>query len=99
MRWRKPKAGSRWNGPSAYCHDYQLVEKPGYYALEDDGKTFLKIMGDLVRLTYVDDAPGVEDDGTGHYEVASKTDPVARQGPVTVDLEARAKGVSATEVQ
>jgi hypothetical protein len=85
---RGPKPGTVFDGLVTYCHDYSLVEKPGYYALGEDGKQLQK---PLLRLTWVDDAPGDEDDGSGHYEVSAKTDPISRAG-APVPLEAESHG-------
>jgi hypothetical protein len=72
------RKGRRYDGPVAYCDDYHLVKRPGYYALTKDGK---RLRRPLLRLTWVDHAPGVPGDISGHYEVASKTDPPIRPLP------------------
>jgi hypothetical protein len=90
LRFLKPRAGTRWYGPAAYCTDYALVPRPGYYALSDDGKQLRK---PLLRLVCVDDAPGDNKDGSCHYEVAGKNDPVQRQGKV-VKMKARLEGTA-----
>ena len=85
-----PRPGSRYFGPVAYCDDYSLVGRPGYYALTSDGKAVRK---PLLRLVYVDDAPGDPDDPSGHYEVAGPKDPVQRPGRIVAlraDLEGSA---------
>ena len=58
--------GSVWEGFACYSTDPQ-IGRPGYYALNDDAMT---IREPHVMLTWVDDAPGDDDDGSGHYEVA-----------------------------
>ncbi len=82
-----PQEGDRYDGPAAYCADYGLVPRPGYYALSEGGKT----LDAGLRLVYVDDAPGDHLDGSGHYEVASESDPIAKQGTI-VALEAHSEG-------
>jgi len=81
--------GNPWEGYACYSTDPQ-IGRPGYYALEDDGKT---IREPHVMLTWVDEAPGDDDDGSGHYEVANMDVAYHIQlppslNPNTVDLEA-----------
>lgn len=82
------RRGSRYDGPAAYCDDYALVPRPGFYALDKTGKNVNR----HVRLIYVDDAPGDPDDGSGHYEIAGRKDPVQRGGDRVVQLEAKVAG-------
>ena len=72
-----PRKGTRYYGPVAYCADYALVQRPGFYALTDDGKALRR---PLLRLVCVDDAPGDASNGACHYEVAAKSDPIAKAG-------------------
>jgi len=78
--------GSRFEGRVAFCADYELVEKPGFYGHNPDGS-----INAALRLMWVDDAPHDPSDGKGHYEVAGPKDPVQKQAP-TVSLEAGAEG-------
>lgn len=83
--------GRRYAGPAAYCDDYTLVPRPGFYALKGDGKSFRR---PLLRLVWVDDAPGDPEDGAGHYEAATTADAATRGyalGPV-VEFEAESGG-------
>src|SRR6185503_7344112 len=76
---RRP--GDRYDGPAAYCDDYALVPRPDFYALDPTCKKVTK-----QRLIYVDDAPGDPEDGSGHYEIAGRRDPVQRPGERIVSL-------------
>lgn len=86
------RAGKAYTGPAAWCDDYALVPRPGYYALSSDGKRVLA----GVPLTCVDDAPGDALDGACHYEYAGPKDYPQRQGRV-VALEATASGKTRTD--
>ena len=72
----QPRPGTRYEGHACYTDDYQLVPRPGYYALTDDGKQLRK---PLLRLVCVDDAPGDPDGIACHYEVAAKNDPIQKR--------------------
>jgi hypothetical protein len=85
---RGPKPGTVWEGSAAFCTDYALVKRPGFYALSDDGKSFRK---PLLRLVMIDDAPGDDEDGACHLEVAGNEDPPQRAGRV-VDLSSATNG-------
>lgn len=88
LRQRR-RAGRRYDGPAAWCDDYQVVPRPGYYALSPDGKHVLA----AVPLVCVDDAPGDALDGSCHYEYAGPTDMPQRQGRV-IDMEASMVGTT-----
>lgn len=98
MRLRKAptvEPGSTWNGPAAYSTDPH-IGRPGYYALTEDGQ---EILEPHVMLTYVDEAPGNDEDGSGHYEVADLDKPYFSHQPMNlnpnvVPLEARATTTS-----
>lgn len=64
------RAGQLYQGHAAWCDDYTLVARPGYYALTADGKNVLP----GVPLVCVDDAPGDALDGSCHYEYAGQKD-------------------------
>lgn len=81
------RAGKRYDGAAAWCDDYALVRRPGYYALDKTGKIVLRD----VPLVCVDDAPGDDEDGACHYEFAGPKDNPQRQGRV-IDLEVIAEG-------
>ena len=90
LRFRRgPKPGTIYEGPMTYCHDYALVQKPGFYALNSDGS----FKQPLLRLVQIDDAPDDETDGAQHFEIAGKHDPIARQGS-RVPLESQAEGAA-----
>ena len=85
-----------WRGHACYCDEYSLVDRPGFYALDETGKKVLP----KIRLTWVDCAPGDDLDGAGYYEVSGRHGPIARaitgeelaaQGQV-VELHATAHG-------
>lgn len=78
---QRRRAGHPYVGPAAWCDDYTLVPRPGYYALTPDGKRLLP----RVPLVCVDDAPGNHLDGACHYEYAGPKDYPQRSGnrPVT----------------
>lgn len=87
-----PPAGMLWTGPAAYTMDYSIVDKPGFYALTEDGKEFRR---PLVRLVMVDDAPGNDEDGSCHLEVASSSDPAQmHRGLRVVSLSTEVEGTS-----
>ncbi len=54
-----PTEGDRYDGPAAYCADYGIVSRPGYYALSEDGRE----VDAGLRLVYVDDARGDDIEG------------------------------------
>lgn len=95
-RFKGPKPGERWTGPAAWTDDYAQVERPGFYALTDDGKHLRR---PLVRLVVVNDHPDDPENDHWHLEVASKTDPPQRGAPLgaPVDLHAASSGSSSTE--
>jgi len=82
-----PQPGDPYQGPACWCDDYQLVPRPGYYALDSTGK---QVLGN-VPLVCVDDAPGDEQNGACHYEYAGPKDNPQRQGRI-VALEAHIEG-------
>lgn len=85
-RYRQSRrAGQLYDGPAAWCDDYQLVQRPGYYALDSTGKRLLPD----VPLVCVDDAGGDPWDGSCHYEYAGPHDQPQRQGRL-VPMEERA---------
>lgn len=95
---RRLVPGEVYEGPASWTTDYSIVDKAGFYALAEDGKTFMQ---PLLRLVAVDDAPGDPDDGSWHLEVASPHDPPQRaatgeeiEARKTVDLEANPVGES-----
>jgi hypothetical protein len=92
-RFRGPKPGTTWNGPAAWTDDYHLVDRPGFYALTDDGKSIRK---PLVRLVGVNLNPSDPDDVSWVLRVASKTDPAQLDAPTgrVVDLESVTNGES-----
>jgi len=67
-----PQPGDVYEGPHAYCADYALVERPGFYALTEDGKVLLE---PLLRLVMIDDFPGDAEQLGCHLEVAGPHDP------------------------
>lgn len=71
---RGPRPGEVWRGHACYSDDYSLVDRPGFYALDETGKKVLP----KIRLTWVDCAPGDDQDGSGFYEVSGKRGPIAR---------------------
>jgi hypothetical protein len=89
-----PKPGTEWDGPNAYVTDYGLVDRPGFYALDEDGK---ELLDPPVRLVMVDDEPGDEWGTRCHLEVASDKDPPMKQAERIVDLEADAQGSAQVE--
>lgn len=84
---RKLRAGKLYTGPAAWCDDYSIVRRPGYYALSPDGK---RVRAD-VPLTCVDDAPGDHLDGACHYEYADYSDYAQRQATVTLEATLQGK--------
>jgi hypothetical protein len=91
--------GSVWEGPATYTTDPH-IGRAGYYALTDDGTTILE---PHVMLTYVDEAPRDEEDGSGHYEVADPNEPYFSHCPMAlnpnvVPLEAQATTTSSVSV-
>lgn len=101
-----PDPGTVYEGPACYVNDYEAVERPGFYALTDDGKDLLR---PLIRLVMVDDAPNDPDNGHCHLEVAYANDgpqktnrnvPITPRPEAVVEMEAHdAQGTSSTEVQ
>lgn len=90
LRQRR-RAGKPYGGPACWCDDYQLVPRPGYYALDPSGRRVLA----RVPIVCVDDAPGDHLDGSCHYEYAGPHDPPQQQGPGRpVTLEGNAAGTS-----
>lgn len=99
---RGPRPGEVWRGHACYCDDYALVDRPGFYALDETGKQILP----KIRLTWVDCAPHDDQDGTGFYEVSGRRGPISRastgedlgklhEGQI-VELQAHARGNSET---
>jgi hypothetical protein len=81
--------GTIWDGPACFTDDYQLVPRPGHYALERSGK---RLARPLLRLTYVDHAADDVRDSPGHYIVAGRKDPPVIIAPATVELEFHGEG-------
>ena len=75
-------AGSRWDGLAAWFHGPEVDYRPGFYALDGEGRTLLLWQDAPVRLVGVDDAPGDAGDGRWHLEVAGSDD--APQRPASV---------------
>ncbi|MBI3936411.1 MAG: hypothetical protein HY323_05495 [Betaproteobacteria bacterium] len=74
------RPGDRYDGPVAFTDEDGYKRLPlGYYALTRDGKSLRR---PLLRLVWVDDAPGDPDDGSGHYEVAHRSDPPVKAGRI-----------------
>lgn len=90
LRRLRQRRGQRYDGPACYTDDYALVGRPGFYALDPTGKKVNR----RLRLVYVDDAPGDPTDGSGHYEVAGRHDPVQRGGERVVELEVQVAGAA-----
>lgn len=93
---QRARRGRLYEGLTAWCDDYQLVPKPGFYALTADGKTVLPD----VPLVCVDDAPGDPDDGSTHFEYAGPRDypqrradgsEITRERIVNVEVHAEGK--------
>ena len=88
------RRGQVYDGPAAWCDDPQVVIRPGFYALSENGKM---VLGD-VPLVCVDDAPLDPEDGSCHYEFAGPHDYPQRAGehPVLpgdiIDMEIHAEG-------
>lgn len=96
----RPKPGTIYHGPAAWCDDYSIVPRPFYYALSDDGRTVLANR----PLVCVDDAPGVATNGACHYEHAGPGDMPQRRADLSpvpagrvVELEAAPHGTSEVE--
>lgn len=92
---KRPRPGYVWEGPACYTDDYTAVQRPGFYALTEDGKNLIQ---PPLRLVYIDDAPGDPTDGSGHYEVASATDPVQKWNTGQPIVELKIEVVGQTEV-
>lgn len=91
-----PAAGDIWDGLFCYTTD-PVHGRPGYYALEDDGKT---VVNPPVLLTHIDLAPGDDHDGRGVWVVVDVEEPYFSHAPAHergnyVNLEANVKGTSA----
>lgn len=89
---RKPRPGTPYDGPVAYNDGPDVGHVPGYYALTDGGK---QLRAPLVRCCWVDHAPGDDEDGAGHYEIAHRADGSHRYVPPpgsNVDLETLVEG-------
>lgn len=77
------RAGKPYDGPAAWCDDYTLVPRPGYYALTADGK---RVLPD-VPLVCVDDAPGDPENGACHYEYGALKEYPQRKRVVAMEAE------------
>jgi hypothetical protein len=109
-RSSRPAAGSTYEGPVTYTTDPQIGGQPGYYALaepqtfdHEDGTTtnLHPILEPPLRLTWIDDAPHDEEDGSGHFVVAADDEPYYSHMPShiamqrnLVQLEATVRGTS-----
>ncbi len=96
--FNSPRPGEVWEGLTTYTTDPH-IGPPGYYALKDDGHT----VDTSLRLTWVDEAPHDEEDGSGHFIVSlssrKKDHPYYSHLPAHVDfhlveLESRVTGTS-----
>jgi len=94
LRQRR-RRGRPYAGLTTWCDDYQVVPKPGFYALESDGRT---VRPD-VPLVCVDDAPGDPKDGRTHFVFAGPRDYPQRRATgeevrsrAAVKLEVHAEG-------
>ena len=77
------RAGKLYEGTVAWCQDYQVVPRPGFYATE--GNAILA----NIPLVCVDDAPGNPEDGSCHFVYAGpKDNPYASEPPSFVPIEA-----------
>jgi hypothetical protein len=81
--------GVIWDGPACFTDDYQLVKRPGHYALNRTGK---KLTWPRLRLTWVEHGPDDVRDSPGHYIVAGRKDPPVVIPPATVELEFHGEG-------
>lgn len=94
-RTSRPAAGSVWAGPRTYTTDPE-IGRPGYYALEDDGRT---LVDPPILLTCVNVHPEDEEDTEDLYIVANPEEPYHAQLPPhlnagVVALEATVQGTS-----
>jgi hypothetical protein len=85
----RPAAGERYEGPVTYTTD-PLIGRAGYYALDDvktdkGGENLHQIKEPHVMLTWVDEAPGDDEDGSGHFIVADPDKPYFVQLPPHLD--------------
>lgn len=69
------KPGDRYEGLAVWTTDYTLVDKPGFYALAEDGR---QLLDPPLRLVGIDETPGDPDDTSWHLVVAGSTDPAQR---------------------
>lgn len=88
-----------YKGPLTWTTDPE-IGRPGYYALEEDGRT---LMDPHVLLTWVDQAPGDAEDGSGYFYVADPDRPYFTHHPPHVDenfveLSAEAEGTGGVDI-
>lgn len=92
----RPAAGQAWIGPLTFTTDPE-IGRPGYYALEADGRT---LIDPPLLLTHVNVDPTNEDDTRDVYLVADPdqpyhiTLPPHLNPPNIVDLESQVHGTS-----
>lgn len=97
---REAAWGQKWEGLTTYTTDPE-IGRPGFYALEDDGHT---LHDPVVMLSWIDEAPDDEEDGSGHFIVANPDDPYYSHRPPHLDdpryveLEAQARGTGGVSV-
>src|SRR5438105_3163460 len=90
-----PAAGQKWTLPLTYTTDPE-IGRPGYYGLDKEGRA---LHDPVVMLTYIDEAPGNDEDGSGYWVVADPSQPYFSHAPHHevsrfVNLEAQVKGTS-----
>lgn len=106
LPWQKDKGraaawGQKWDGPAAYSTD-PIIGRPGFYALDEDGR---QLLDPAVMLTYIDEAPGNDEDGSGHYIVVNPDEPYYTHRPPHLDdpkyveLAATVEGVGGVSVE
>jgi hypothetical protein len=68
-------ARAKYTGPRAYVTGEEVDHVPGFYALDEEGRSLILRGGKPVRLIHVDLAPEDPDDGREEYLIAGPKDP------------------------
>jgi hypothetical protein len=95
-----PSHGDTWTGPTMWTTDPH-IGRPGYYALSPEGA----ILDPPVMLTWVDEAPGNDEDGSGHFVVSTEEpyfshlpESINPASPRVVNLEAHTHGTGGVSI-